>query len=353
MTDAKAKARHRKKINDLVKQRIGESGRDETEVRKEIMKELRALKKERKGGKALEIAKIQKKVKKDHAGESETAVNKAIAAAVAKFHSERKKKKREAIKNSAQNIIQLKIREKWCPSTESWFDTDCSESYNYLYLLGAMLDMNIEKNTEEFENQFPIECSKHFDLMAKKRFNKKEVPAAAEDDNEEKKAKTQKRKKSRIEKALNQKLNENPGSKSDQQILKEIVKELKDKQNATKVKQLRKNWFPVNQAWFDQECKDMAEEINSKATELGLDLKSSPADFRKMKGNAKDLTKNYFKLLEKKKSEHSRTAEKENKTKKKNKKKKKKSADAEEQTEPLEQNRENKKIKFEDSDEES
>jgi len=34
-----------------------------------------------------------------------------------------------------------------------------------------MLNINIEKSTENIEEMFPLECAKHFDLLAKKRFN--------------------------------------------------------------------------------------------------------------------------------------------------------------------------------------
>ena len=42
-------------------------------------------------------------------------MKKALAAATAKFFSEKKKLKKNALKNSSDKIVQKKIAEKWCP----------------------------------------------------------------------------------------------------------------------------------------------------------------------------------------------------------------------------------------------
>jgi len=347
-------AKQRKKINDLVEQRKSETGGDEAEVRKEIMKELRAARKEKKMSAKNEVKNIEKSIKREMAGQPEGVVLKAVRAAVAQFHSKKKKHSKNEAGIKAVKIMTKKIAEKWCPRDEKWFDKECIQSYDSLYLLGAMMDINIEKNTDNFEALFPKECSKHIDLLAKKRFNckweagpEKKTEGVAEKEGEAKKQDT-KKKKSKLEKALNEKLKNNPEKLSEQQILNNLVKQIKDTENQRRVKGMRKIWFPVNQAWFDQECKEYAEKIKDKATDLGLDLKTTPADFKKLKTKAKELTKNYLILLESKKKGHNREEEKELKTKNKNKKKKKTKAEPQEEEVEEEVERENKKIKFDD-----
>merc|ERR1711915_324470 len=158
-----------------------------------------------------DLKKIRNEVKKSLAGSSEEAIRKATEAAVAKFHSKRKKEKRDNLKTKAQKILQNTIAEKWCPRNEAWFDDECENSYNLLYLLGAMLDINIEKSTDQLEELYRVECSKHFDLLAKKRFNAPEAPATTtapdssktttdgdDTENKEVPAKTYKKKKTKL-----------------------------------------------------------------------------------------------------------------------------------------------------------
>ena len=49
-------------------------------------------------------------------------------------------------------------------------------------------------------------------------------------------------------------LENNPEKLSEQEILKSLVKQAEDTENKRRVKSVRKVWFPVNQAWYDQEC---------------------------------------------------------------------------------------------------
>lgn len=123
-----------------------------------------------------------------------------------------------------------------------------------------------------------------------------------------------------------EKLKDNPENMSEQQILKGLIKDMEEKANLNKVKMVRKFWFSVNQAWFDQECKDYMEKLTKAAANHGFDLRSNASQFKKLKEKERELTKNYFKLIDSKKLGHDRDAEKENKAKNKNKKKKKKKA---------------------------
>merc|ERR550534_2852723 len=220
------------------------------------MKELRLARKQKKLSAKNELKVLEKQIKKEMAGQPEGVVNKAVQAAVAKHCSAKKKQKKNAAANKAADIMTKKIAEKWSPRDEKWFDKECLESFNLLFMLGAFSDMNIEKSTDKFEAMYPKECSDHIDLLAKKRFNFKweAEPAAKETDETDSKSKEKpKKKKSRLEKALNEKLKNNPEKLSEQEILK------------SRVKSVRKVWFPVNQAWYDQECQELAEEIKTKA----------------------------------------------------------------------------------------
>jgi len=360
----KTQNRIRKKINELVQQRIKETGCDEETARKAVRDESKAKKKLRKTKPDDEIKQLEKETRKQFAGAGEKKIEKAVRAAVAKYYSQRKKQKKNSIKNSGNKLIMQKIADKWCPRSESWFDEKCEQTYNSLYLLAAMLGENLEKSTEMTEKLYPQECSKYFDLLAKKRFNSKEpakpkmlapdylaeIDQKVEAQKPKAPAPTKKRK-TKLERALNAKLANNTENKSETELLKEAMKEMQMKNGREQVKLLRKNWFPVNQAWFDQQCKDYAAKINASADDLGYDLKNNPADFKKLKEKSSELTKEYFKLLETKKLNHDRVAEKENKALNKNKKKKKTKPAAEGVENAAEEEaRENKKIKFDDDD---
>jgi hypothetical protein len=43
-----------------------------------------------------------------------------------------------------------------------------------------MMDMNIEKNPQPFSQLFPVECEKHFNLLAKQRFKSGTSEATSE-----------------------------------------------------------------------------------------------------------------------------------------------------------------------------
>jgi len=361
-----SKTKHRKKIQETISQRVKETGKDEAVVKKEVLKELRNERREKKDRPQAELKKIEKKVKKEMKGQPKEAIKKATAKAVAQFYSQRKKAKLQPVRAAAVKIVQKRINDKWCPREESWFDGECEQAYNSIFLLGAMLNMNIEKNTDEFEKTFPNESASYFDLLAKKRFSaigkaekKPDHPEDAKENEQDEetsnpKPAVAKKKKTKLEKALNEKLSNNIECKSEQELIKQVILESKAKEARNKVKLLRKSWFPVNQAWYDQECKDYAEKISAKATELGLDLKACPADFRRLKEKSSGLVSGYFKILQEKKGGHSKEKEKEDKIKNKNKKKKKKAKSTDETEEALpeedDSNRVNKKIKFSEED---
>ena len=50
-----------------------------------------------------------------------------------------------------------------------WWDKECEDSYNSLYLLAAMLGHNIEKNSDKFLAECPKECGLHLKLLEKKK----------------------------------------------------------------------------------------------------------------------------------------------------------------------------------------
>jgi hypothetical protein len=102
---------------------------------------------------------------------------------------------------------------------------------------GAMNDMNIEKNTTVFSQRFPEECEKHFNLLAKKRFKSggggaQEIsaiaPASKEETEEGKKAR---QKKSVLARRLEEKMSANAAGKSEEELLQEVVAELKAKEH--------------------------------------------------------------------------------------------------------------------------
>jgi hypothetical protein len=99
-----------------------------------------------------------------------------------------------------------------------------------------MNDMNIEKNTTVFSQRFPEECEKHFNLLAKKRFKSgggsvpeiSAVAPAAEEGEEGKKAR---QKKSVLARRLEEKMSANATGKSEEELLQEVVAELKAKEH--------------------------------------------------------------------------------------------------------------------------
>jgi hypothetical protein len=104
--------------------------------------------------------------------------------------------------------------------------------------LGAMNDMNIEKNTTVFSQRFPEECEKHFNLLAKKRFKSggggaletsAVAPAAAAEEGEE--GKKARQKKSVLARRLEEKMSANAAGKSEEELLQEVVAELKAKEH--------------------------------------------------------------------------------------------------------------------------
>ncbi len=97
--------------------------------------------------------------------------------------------------------------------------------------------MNIEKNTTVFSQRFPEECEKHFNLLAKKRFKSggsaPEIsalaPAAAAEEGEE--GKKARQKKSVLARRLEEKMSANAAGKSEEELLQEVVAELKAKEH--------------------------------------------------------------------------------------------------------------------------
>ncbi len=98
--------------------------------------------------------------------------------------------------------------------------------------------MNIEKNTTVFSQRFPEECEKHFNLLAKRRFKSggggapeiaPVAPGAAADSTEE--GKKARQKKSVLARRLEEKMSANAAGKSEEELLQEVVAELKAKEH--------------------------------------------------------------------------------------------------------------------------
>jgi hypothetical protein len=104
-----------------------------------------------------------------------------------------------------------------------------------------MMDMNIEKNTQAFSQLFPEECEKHFNLLAKRRFKSGDTSAQhpttpdkdeGEGASEGKEGKPERtKKKSALERRLAEKMAAAGESKSEQELVQEVVAELKEKEN--------------------------------------------------------------------------------------------------------------------------
>ena len=98
--------------------------------------------------------------------------------------------------------------------------------------------MNIEKNTTVFSQRFPEECEKHFNLLAKRRFKSggggapeiaPVAPGADADSTEE--GKKARQKKSVLARRLEEKMSANAAGKSEEELLQEVVTELKAKEH--------------------------------------------------------------------------------------------------------------------------
>jgi len=286
------------KIRDLIAKTIQETGKTEIQVRKDLKKEV--LKKRRDKVKSnrqsarLQFDGIKEKLMTENSNATPKQLKKLIGRAEQEFYRNLKKEKVEGNSNAVK-VYQMKLREKWCPTSEPWWDDECQKSFDYLYLLGQLFGHNIEEGTDRFIQQCPDECAQHIDLIFKKRFNakltKKDKKKAA------KKMKyTEGEKKVRAN--LEKQLKENPENKSEEQILKEMMSSIAKKRDKGTCFSLRKSWFPTHMSWFDQECHNYVKQFDDLALKQGLDIKNKKADLKKLKGDNIALFKKYFDLLD-------------------------------------------------------
>jgi len=314
MVDKKAGAKHRNKINKIVAERLETSkGKDEKEIRLEINRELRAeRKKKKKATNNEEVEKIKADVTARLGDSDPKTLQKAISKATAKYYSQKKKEKSHSINKKCENIMMDHLSPKWCPRTSSWFDEDCNKAFEELQLLGAMMDINILKNPGPMEKIFAEECKEYFDLLAKKRFQTKKGDEKIVKDEPELKTK-KKKAKSAINKKVQEKLAAGDGTKSEGELLKEVIAEVKETEKKKVLKDLRKRWKPSQKPWFDKECKTAYKDIVAKGAENNLKIGDIAEDYNKFKTKFKTESKAYFKLLANKKAAFDK-ADKEKKT---------------------------------------
>jgi len=305
MVDTKVASKHRDRVNKLVAERLGASpGKDEAQVRREVNKELRDQKKKNKMKvNKEEIEKIKKNVVEQMGDSDPKSLQKAISKATSRYYSQQKKAKSESVNQKCDKILQQHVSEKWYPKKCSWFDKKCQKHFEDIQLLGAMMDINILKNPGPMEKIFPDECKAYFDLLARKRFKRTKVDKDGEqaESNSEGAKKKKPKAKSAITKKVQEKLAASDGTKSEMELLKEVVAEVKDVEKKKILKQLRKSWKPSQKPWFDKDCKAAYKSIVEKGAENGLSIGEVASDYKTFKIKFKTESKAYFNLLAEKK----------------------------------------------------
>ena len=129
MIDKKVKQKKRGQIQKLIQERlkICQDGKTEAEVKREVMKEQRALSKQKKRQSEEEI---RQKVIKDLEGKEEKVIDKAVKRAISKFHSQNKKannprtqlKKKDRGEYSAKKfrVVKICFEQKMAKNIEIW-----------------------------------------------------------------------------------------------------------------------------------------------------------------------------------------------------------------------------------------
>jgi len=336
------------KLKNLVEKTIQETGKTEIQVRKDLKKEI--LKNRinkvttQKQNARVQFQAIKEKLMADNSNATPNKLKKLIGRAEQEFYSNLKKEKKKVISNTAI-FYQKKLREKWCPTYEPWWDVECQKSYDYLYLLGQLFGHNIEEGTDSFVEQCPDECAQHIDLIFKKRFSakmtKKDVKKAA------KKMKCTEGEK-KVKAKLEARLKDNPENKTEEQILKEMMSSMSEKKEKGTCMSLRKRWFPMDMSWFDDDCHEYVKKFDDIAAKHGLDIETNKADLKKLKADNTVLFQKYFDLLDSKRKNCEEKPMKSMKKEKKADEKKSKVKSNEVGKKPLRSK--NKKIKFEDVD---
>jgi len=333
MVDLKVKQKARNKINKLVDLKLKESGglKDEKTIRKEIMTAERL---KRKKNKNAEVEKIKEDVKASMAGKEQKLIDKAMSKAVAKYYSKLKKARhpQTLLKTKAESVIVNVNSQLWCPSDQAWWDDQCQSQFEDYQLLAGMCQINLLKDPQNFLKLFPDECKTYFDFLSKKRFSSAALK-------EEISSKSRKSKKSVVQiRFEEQKADPNNKTKSDKELMKDVIDEIGQKEKKMQLKNMRQYWKPAQKPWFDNECAEAFASIEVHATSLQLDLENNLGDYKKLKNKSKAKCSEYFKLLEGKRIAFN--LERENKEKRK--------SETEEASKPV-----NKKIKFELGDEDA
>jgi len=311
MVDIKAREKHRTRINKLIQEKLEQNpGKSEVEVRKEVNRELRdkrkTKKKDVKNTHLQNVEKIKQEIKAKMGDADDKALQKATAKAVAKYYSDLKKGKNQSINKKCEQLMANYNKAKWKPSG-NWFGKKCQRAYDDLYFMGAMMDINLEKNPAPMEQLFPEECKAYFDLLAKQRFkkSKKTEEESKEDVPKEDATDVPKKKRSKPKSALNKKIQDilatNDGTKTEKEMLEKAIAEVKENEKQRLLKDLRKKWRPTDKPWFDKDCKAAYKALVAKGAENELKLGEVSGDYKKFKTKFKAETKTYFKLLADKK----------------------------------------------------
>jgi len=234
------------------------------------------------------------------------------------------------LKTKAESVIVNVNSQLWCPSDQAWWDEQCQSQFEDYQLLAGMCQINLLKDPQNFLKLFPEECKTYFDFLSKKRFSSAALK-------EEISSKSRKSKKSVVQiRFEEQKADPNNKTKSDKELMKDVIDEIGQKEKKMQLKNMRQYWKPAQKPWFDNECAEAFASIEVHATSLQLDLENNLGDYKKLKNKSKAKCTEYFKLLEGKRIAFN--VKRENKEKRK--------SENEEASKPA-----NKKIKFEDDEE--
>jgi len=246
-------------------------------------------------------------------------LRKAINKATQEYYS----KKKKGFNNAQLEFLTKKLSEKWCPRNCVWWDKECENSYNSVYLLAAMLGCNIEKEADKFLAECPEESDLHFQLLEKKKANHKnkieETKIASDCFYSEKTDKVKRGYKTKSEKKMRKEINlrkEKYGNtKTEEEIIKEIIAEKEKTTRERQLKVLRNSLYLNPMDWFDEEIKALHSEIKEKAKQDEQDIDNSFKQLKLFKAKNRDLFKKYLELvaskkkLKKKKSKKEKTKE--------------------------------------------
>lgn len=236
-------------------------------------------------------------------------------------------KKKNRFNNTQLEILANKLSEKWCPRNCVWWDKECETSYNSVYLLAAMLGVDIEKDADQFLAECPEESDLHFQFLEKKKANHKnkieETKFADDCFYSEKTDKVKKGYKKKSEKKIRQEINlrkEKYGNKkTEEEIIKEIIAEKEKTAKERKLKILRNSLYLNPMDWFDEEIEALHSEINAKAKKDKQDIEKSFNQLKLFKAKNRELFRKYLELVATKKKQMKKKSTKKGKNAKEGK----------------------------------